>query len=78
MVGSVGVSALMYIILTIASIAASWWALQAFRFDLFVKKPDSAQAKLLQMLLSIFLGHGVTQFFMEYLGHSLLLQNLFQ
>lgn len=78
MAESVGVSALMYIILTIVSIAGSWWALQAFRFDLFVKKPDSAQAKLLQILLSIFLGHGVAQFFLEYLGHSLLLQTLFQ
>ncbi|UFJ40149.1 DUF1146 family protein [Brevibacillus humidisoli] len=78
MVNSVGISALLYIVLTIIFIAISWWALQAFRFDLFVKKPDGAQAKLLQVLLSIFIGHGVAQFFMEYLGHSLLLQNLFQ
>lgn len=78
MAESVGVSALVYIILTIVSIGGSWWALQAFRFDLFVKNPNSAQAKLLQILLSIFLGHGVARFFLEYLGHSLLLQTLFQ
>ncbi|MBO8165413.1 MAG: DUF1146 domain-containing protein [Brevibacillus sp.] len=78
MVGSMGASALLYILFTIVCIGLSWWALQAFRFDLFVKKADSAQAKLLQIFLSIFLGHGVAQFFMEYLGHSLLLQTLFQ
>jgi len=69
---------LLNIVITILAIGLSWWALQAFRFDLFVKKPDSAQAKLLQIFLSIFLGNGVARFFMEYLSSSLLLRDLFQ
>jgi len=71
------VSAVLNIIVSLLLIAVSWWALQAFRFDLFVKKPDSAQVKVLQILLSIFIGHGVTRFFLEYLGWSLLLNRLF-
>ncbi|WP_134683439.1 DUF1146 family protein [Brevibacillus migulae] len=68
---------LITIVVSILCIGLSWWALQAFRFDLFTKKVDSAQSKLLQILLSIFIGHGVAQFFLEYLSSSLLLGNLF-
>ncbi|NGQ95576.1 DUF1146 domain-containing protein [Brevibacillus sp. SYP-B805] len=68
---------LINIVITIICIAVSWWGLQAFRFDLFLKKADSPQAKLLQVLLSIFLGSGVARFFMEYLSSSLLLGRLF-
>jgi len=68
---------LITIVISILCIGLSWWALQAFRFDMFMKKVDSAQTKLLQILLSIFIGHGVAQFFLEYLSSSLLLGNLF-
>ncbi len=74
---SFGVTGLLTILVSIVCIGLSWWALQAFRFDLFVKKADSAQAKLLQILLSIFIGAGVARFFMDYLGASLLLGHLF-
>jgi uncharacterized integral membrane protein (TIGR02327 family) len=77
MVGSFAPTALLNISVSIICIAVSWWALQAFRFDLFVKKPDSPQAKLLQILLSIFLGSGVSRFLMEYLGSSLMLREFF-
>jgi uncharacterized integral membrane protein (TIGR02327 family) len=68
--------AVINILVAIVFIALSWWALQAFRFDLFVHKIDSAQAKLLQILLSIFIGYGVARFFMDYLGWSLMLREL--
>jgi uncharacterized integral membrane protein (TIGR02327 family) len=71
------VSAVLNIVVSVIFIGVSWWALQAVRFDLFVKKADSAQTKLLQILLSIFIGYGVARFFMEYLGWSLLLNRLF-
>ncbi len=77
MIGSLGVSALINIVLSIICIGLSWWALQAFRFDLFVHKANSARAKLLQILLSIVVGYIVSRFFLEYLGSSLMLQNLF-
>ncbi|WP_232697882.1 DUF1146 family protein [Brevibacillus daliensis] len=68
----------MNITISIVCIGISWWALQSFRFDLFVKNPKGAQAKLLQILLAIVIGHGVSTFFFDYLGHSLLLNQLFQ
>jgi uncharacterized integral membrane protein (TIGR02327 family) len=74
MVGST--IAVINILISIVFIAVSWWALQAFRFDLFVVRADSAQAKLLQILLSIFIGYGVARFFMDYLGWSLMLKEL--
>lgn len=73
-----GLNALMSILISLACIAVSWWALQAFRFDVFLAKPGSPQAKMLHILLSIFIGHGVAKFLMEYLGASLLLPSLFQ
>jgi uncharacterized integral membrane protein (TIGR02327 family) len=70
-------SAVLGIAVNVVFIGLSWWALQAFRFDLFVKQADSAQAKLLQIFLSVFMGSGVARFFLEYLGWSLLLKGLF-
>ncbi|UYZ13931.1 DUF1146 family protein [Brevibacillus sp. WF146] len=65
------------IILTVLFIALSWWGLQAIRFDLFLKKPDSAQAKLLQILLSLVIGYEVARFFLDYLGWSLMIGHVF-
>jgi uncharacterized integral membrane protein (TIGR02327 family) len=73
----VDVFPLLNIVVAIVCIGISWWGLQSFRFDLFLKKPDSPQAKLLQILLAIFLGSGVARFFMEYLSSSLLLGKMF-
>jgi uncharacterized integral membrane protein (TIGR02327 family) len=65
------------IILTVLFIALSWWALQAIRFDLFLKKPDGAQAKLLQILLSLVIGYEVARFFLDYLSWSLIIGQVF-
>ncbi|WP_139491103.1 DUF1146 family protein [Brevibacillus dissolubilis] len=76
--GSFGLNALFMILISVLCIGLSWWALQAFRFDLFVKKPDGPQAKALQILLSIFIGHGVAQFLLDYYGSSRMLEQLFR
>jgi len=65
------------IILTVLFIALSWWGLQAIRFDLFLKKPDGAQAKLLQILLSLVIGYEVARFFLDYLSWSLIIGQVF-
>jgi uncharacterized integral membrane protein (TIGR02327 family) len=69
--------AIVYIVIYLLCIALSWWALQEFRFDLFLKKPRSAAAKLLQILLSIALGHLVASFFVQYLNLSMGLKLMF-
>lgn len=67
----------MSIILSIVFIGLSWWALQSFRFDMFLKKQNSGQAKLLQILLSIMIGYEVSRFFFDYLGWSLVFGKIF-
>jgi uncharacterized integral membrane protein (TIGR02327 family) len=69
--------AIVYIVIYLLCIALSWWALQEFRFDLFLKKPRSAAAKLLQIFLSIALGHLVASFFVQYLNLSMGLKLMF-
>jgi uncharacterized integral membrane protein (TIGR02327 family) len=59
------------IVVYILCIGLSWWALQAFRFDVLLKRPKAAQAIMLQILLSIALGHLVASFFIQYLGLSM-------
>ncbi|EJL46561.1 putative membrane protein YwzB [Brevibacillus agri] len=65
------------IVMSIVFIALAWWALQSFRFEKIVKHPQGAQAKLLQILLSIVIGYEVSRFFLDYLGWSMTFGNLF-
>ena len=65
------------IILSIVFIGLAWWALQSFRFEKIVKRPSGAQAKLLQIFLSIVIGYEVSRFFLDYLGWSLAFGNMF-
>ncbi len=74
---SFGIQALISITLSIVFIAISWYALQAFKFDLFFSSPNSARSKILMILLSIVIGHGTATFFLDYLGWSLMLKTLF-
>lgn len=74
---SLALGGVLNIVLALVCIAVSWWALQSVRFDLFLKNPRGAQAKMLLILLSIALGYGVASFFTAYLNWSALLQELF-
>jgi len=76
MTTSLGTTGLINIVISLIFIALSWWAIQAFRLDVFVKNYKSPQTKVLMMLLSIALGHGVARFFMDYLGWSIMLNQL--
>jgi uncharacterized integral membrane protein (TIGR02327 family) len=58
-------------------IGLSWWALQEFRFDVLLRRPKSAQSKLLQIFLSVALGYQLARFFLDYLQYSLGLQRMF-
>lgn len=72
-----GLTGLINIFISLVFIALSWWALQVFRFDLFFQDYKSPQAKLLQIFVSLALGHSVARFFMDYLGWSTMLKHLF-
>jgi uncharacterized integral membrane protein (TIGR02327 family) len=52
----------------------TWWSLQMFRFDVLMRNPRGMQAKTLQVLLSITIGHQVGQFIFDYILWSRLLK----
>jgi uncharacterized integral membrane protein (TIGR02327 family) len=66
-----------YIILALLCIALAWWALQQFRFELFLKNPKGPQSKVLQVFLSIALGYEVARFMIDYFNWSALLKGMF-
>ncbi|MGI6127610.1 MAG: DUF1146 family protein [Planifilum sp.] len=74
---SLGFTALINIVLTLAGIGFSWWLLMNVRLDLFMRDPKGPQAKALLVVLSIVLGHGLATFVSDYLGWSRLLSQLF-
>lgn len=43
----------------------------------FFANPDSPQAKLLLIFLSVLMGYGLTKFFLDYLTWSMYLRHLF-
>jgi uncharacterized integral membrane protein (TIGR02327 family) len=71
---TMGWTGLFNIFISLVSIALAWWALQVFRFDLFLADPRGARAKVLQMILSIVLGYQLSRFFVDYLNWSILLK----
>ena len=62
------------IVVTLVSVGLAFWAIQAIRWDLFIARPQSPQAKLLYIFLSILIGGAVSRFFMDYLAWSLWLK----
>ena len=76
-VKSAGYSGIFNIVITVLCIWGAWWALQNFRFDLFVKQPKSPQAKVLMIMLSVGIGYSVASFIIEYLSWSITIKWLF-
>ncbi|MDZ7834502.1 MAG: DUF1146 family protein [Alkalibacterium sp.] len=55
-------------------ILVAFWALQAFKTDVVIKKNHIPQARTLYILISIALGYTTSNFFLEFI---LSIQNLF-
>ncbi|ANY74035.1 DUF1146 family protein [Paenibacillus ihbetae] len=68
--GAVGVNGLLSIVVSLACIALSWWALQHLKLDLVVRHPKGPQGKLLHLLLAIVLGRFVAEFLIDYITWS--------
>jgi uncharacterized integral membrane protein (TIGR02327 family) len=65
-----GQIALVSIISHLVFIAISWWALQAIRLEKLLRPNHVFQARLLYILLAIFIGSSVSNFFLDYLQWS--------
>lgn len=74
---SVGVNGLTAILVSLACIAMSWWALQNLKLDLFIRHPKGPQGKFLHLLLSVVLGRFVAAFVLEYWGYTQMLRYMF-
>lgn len=74
---SVGVNGLTAILVSLACVALSWWALQNLKLDLFIRHPKGPQGKLLQVLLAVVLGRFVASFVLEYWGYTQMLRYMF-
>ncbi|MDQ0339435.1 putative integral membrane protein (TIGR02327 family) [Caldalkalibacillus uzonensis] len=72
-----GVQALINMILTLALITVSWWALQCIKLDLFVRDINGPQAKILQVAVAIALGYLLASFFIDYMQWTNWLRYLF-
>jgi uncharacterized integral membrane protein (TIGR02327 family) len=75
---SLGLTALLNMVLTIVLIVISWWALQSVKFDIFLRNVNGGQAKLLHVLLAVVIGHGVAQFFIAYMSWTNFLPYIFR
>lgn len=76
-VTSLGVTALINIILTLICIVFSWWILTNIRLDAWMRETEGIQAKALPVFLSIVLGHGLATFLIDYMSWSKMLSQLF-
>lgn len=74
---SMGMNGMMNIVIALVCIGLSWWGLQEFKLDAFLKRPRSKQAKLLQIFISVALGYQVTRFIVDYFHWSTWLSGMF-
>ncbi|MFC4077379.1 DUF1146 family protein [Salinithrix halophila] len=74
---SFAATALVNILISLASIAISWWVLQNLRLDVFLRDPKGVRAKAFYVILSIVLGHGLATFIIDYTDWSRMLGHLF-
>jgi len=65
-----GQVALVSILSHLVFITVSWWALQAVRLEKLLRPNHVFQARLLYILLAIFIGSSVSNFFLDYLQWS--------
>lgn len=73
-----GQQAAIHIVVNVFFLAITWWALQSFRFDLFVREPEGPKAKVLMIFVTIAIAHLVSQFFLDYLNSSLMLRYIWE
>ncbi|WP_379883033.1 DUF1146 family protein [Laceyella putida] len=69
---------LVNILISLGSIVFCWWILMGIRWDVLIRPNQVMQARLLIVVISIVLGHGLASFVIDYLGWSRLVGTLLQ
>lgn len=75
--GTLGVTGLLSVIISLICIALAWWSLQNLKLDLIIRNPRSPQGRLLQLLLAIVLGHFVSNFLIDYISWTQMIRYMF-
>jgi uncharacterized integral membrane protein (TIGR02327 family) len=65
-----GISSLVNILISLSCIVLCWWVITGIRLEEAVKKGRTAQARMLAVILSIVLGHGLASFLIDYMSWS--------
>lgn len=63
---SVGWNGMFSIFVTLGCVTLAWFILHELNFDKIVRHPRSRQARLLQLLVAVGLGHSLAQFVLNY------------
>jgi uncharacterized integral membrane protein (TIGR02327 family) len=72
---TIAMSGLFHIVITLFSIYFAWILVQQVKWDVFLKQPSSRQAKLVQVVLSIIIGHAFAGFILDYFNWSQMLKS---
>ncbi|MBB6450456.1 putative integral membrane protein (TIGR02327 family) [Geomicrobium halophilum] len=72
-----GQQAILHILFNLFVLVIVWWSLQAFKFDVLIRHPQSGRGIMLFILVVIAITHLVSSFFLEYLNQALNLRHMF-
>jgi uncharacterized integral membrane protein (TIGR02327 family) len=72
-----GISSLVNILISLASIVICWWVIMGLRLEEVIKPGRVVQARMLAIILSIVLGHQLASFLIDYLSWSRWISGLF-
>lgn len=70
-----GLTGLFSITVEILSILLVWMLLREVKWDKIVRFPQSAKARMLQLLLAVCIGHMFAQFILQYWNYTLMLKS---
>jgi len=76
-VTSIGISALISMLMYVIAILFAWWVMLPIKWDKFLQHPRGPQAVLLRVLLAVALGSSLARFLLEYAGFAQRLKFLF-
>jgi len=75
-VATAGLHALVSIVIELMCITLAWYVIQDVKLDLFMRRPRSIRARLLQVMIAVIFGHLFAGFVIDYWQWSNLLRGI--
>ncbi len=73
-----GVQAGLDLVISILVLIITWWAIQLIKWDVFLKSPSSARAKILVVLITVAITYCVSSFIISYVSWSIQLPQIYK